>query len=241
MSVSSQFAATRISLPGTPLQHFAPWSPPVYGASVEKLYTVVQSDIGRPDAIAERVWERSDLWWVIMHYNGVADAFNLQPGDRLLIPSLSVVEDALLQMQTRGPAIGSDMDDTDVPLLPLQVPSPVQPLTLLLPAPLDERVPVTMSGVIAFTVSAAEAAHYQLQISLDPAFDTVYLSRTTMISASGWEYLNSAVWTAFPSGAGGLTTGQTQVRLTVADLGLPRAYVRWRAWLAELDQPWQII
>jgi hypothetical protein len=53
------------------------------------VYTVVESDLGRPDLISYSVYGSVGYWWLILLVNDVIDPFNgLTVGQELIIPSL---------------------------------------------------------------------------------------------------------------------------------------------------------
>jgi len=55
-------------------------------------YQVTESEAGAPDAIADRFYGDSRLWWVICTFNSVIDPYTeITAGKRLLIPSLDEV------------------------------------------------------------------------------------------------------------------------------------------------------
>lgn len=58
-------------------------------------YTVTDSDKYNAPLIAYNVYENTELWWAILAYNGIPDAFALKPGTRLRIPDINQLMSAL--------------------------------------------------------------------------------------------------------------------------------------------------
>ena len=50
---------------------------------------VTESEIMRPDLVANRVYSAYDIWDVLLKFNGVSNPFSLDVGDFLLIPSIN--------------------------------------------------------------------------------------------------------------------------------------------------------
>lgn len=55
------------------------------------LYNVKQYQRGRPDNIANAVYGDSNLWWVIMYYNGISDFKKIVESVTLRIPDITSV------------------------------------------------------------------------------------------------------------------------------------------------------
>ena len=63
-------------------------------------YTVVETDLLRPDLISYKVYSKVVYWWIIMKVNNIEDPFNdLEAGTSLVIPNVLDVEE--YQMQNR--------------------------------------------------------------------------------------------------------------------------------------------
>lgn len=57
---------------------------------------VSDANAGRLDLIAWEVYQSVDMWWVIGYYNGIVNPiFDLTPGKKLKIPSLTDIQFAL--------------------------------------------------------------------------------------------------------------------------------------------------
>lgn len=55
-------------------------------------FTVTDSEVSQPDAIAYRFYGDERLWWVICTFNGIVDPYTeLTAGTKLLIPRLDEV------------------------------------------------------------------------------------------------------------------------------------------------------
>jgi len=60
-----------------------------------RYYVVNDADQHNAPLIAHRMYGNPDLWWVILVYNGIADAFTMDSGTRLRVPNINAVVSAL--------------------------------------------------------------------------------------------------------------------------------------------------
>ena len=52
-------------------------------------YTVTDSEQFNAPLIAYNVYDNEELWWAVLIYNGIPDAFMLKSGTRLRVPDLN--------------------------------------------------------------------------------------------------------------------------------------------------------
>lgn len=66
-------------------------------------YTVLESDLKRPDIISIKNYGKMDYWWIIFKINGIDDPQNdLSAGDVLKIPDVIDVEDWYLAIRKKS-------------------------------------------------------------------------------------------------------------------------------------------
>lgn len=65
-------------------------------------YTVSDTDAYNAPLIAHKMYENKDLWWVILIYNGMPDAFRLSSGTQIRVPAINNVITALSDIQDRS-------------------------------------------------------------------------------------------------------------------------------------------
>lgn len=58
-------------------------------------YTVTDAEQFNAPLIAYNMYDNESLWWTILVYNGIPDAFSLKSGTRLRIPDLNAILSAL--------------------------------------------------------------------------------------------------------------------------------------------------
>tara|TARA_B100000700_G_scaffold88627_1_gene99920 strand:- start:34397 stop:34678 length:282 start_codon:yes stop_codon:yes gene_type:complete len=66
-------------------------------------FTVTDAEKFNAPLIAHNMYDSPDMWWVILVYNGIPDAFSLTPGTRLKIPNQNAVISALSVEQEKAP------------------------------------------------------------------------------------------------------------------------------------------
>lgn len=66
------------------------------------LYTVTDTDLGEPDAIAYKFYGDSRWWWLLCSYNGIVNPLtDMYPGQRLRIPVLQQTQMLLQDLGNR--------------------------------------------------------------------------------------------------------------------------------------------
>jgi len=236
---------------------YGEWKPPEISTEDERLYVVTQADLSRPDLIAHRFYGISELWWVAPHHNNVSDPWTLEVGDRLRMPTLDNILAALAALEARDftttPQPGSEREKVlfrpkiALPYTPPPYRSPYLNATNELPTPTTEA-PWTFQ--YAFPAPYGTGfAHLQLQVSENPDFTPVLVSRMTAVAQTRWFYYNPL----FNSGAGGFQAfpqaginllaleGQTVYHSFNEDDGIVRGqlyYIRHRAIVDQVEQDW---
>jgi len=197
--------------------NYGEWTPPDIDREGERLYIVTDSDLGRIDLISYRVYGTVDLWWVPLHHNNIQDPWSLETGDRLRIPSVRAVEAALARIVP----LARDLDATAPPRTEPQSSLYRPRISLAYKPPaykspyLVDRPGTPVAGPspeavfnYAFTVPPGTGVgnfHFQIQVSEEPDFDPVHLSRMSAIAQDRWFFYDplfngTGGYRAFPSG-----------------------------------------
>ena len=257
-SSNSRFLNTPIVVdPATQIARYVEWETPFYGNEVqERLYVVTSVDLYRLDRIAHRVYGDPALWWVIMHYNNVADPFSLDVGDKLRIPSKATVNQILSKkLTTATQTLQVPKPPPVVAARPYVVPVYSRPLLPTETISTGGGTVVTASTlfVYGFQVPAGLSGltHFQLVASGTPDFSTVLLNKFTLSSQSSWFYYNpsanagSGGFVPFPATGldGELYVGQTVYYNIGSSDGLTPGieyFARFRTWNSNVEGPWAV-
>jgi hypothetical protein len=265
LSTYSRYWTTRIvTIAG--IEQFVEWNPPVYGKIDERLYIVTRATVNRPDLISQFAYGVPDLWWVVLHYNGIADPFSLQPGDRLKLPTAATIKLILQEMQAQGPrpildaaeATGSET----LPAAPVGLSTPV-----VIPPFVAPLSPAQSNSAITIPSTNAESAgfnfgftlpigltglvQFQIEVATDAGFTNVIMSRLTTASQANWYYYDPYVnsqaggYVAFPALGidGTLFSGVTvyySVQITDPLVPSTLYYIRYRTWVNQLEGVWYV-
>lgn len=256
MSRNSRYLRTPLVLDDDQKLRHIEWQPPRYGiVEQEGLYVVTSGDLYRPDLISYANYGVSDLWWLILHYNGVVNPFGLEVGDRLRIPGIATVNkvlaDTLRGVETRTilPATLPSVPKLRIfktlpynrPTLPSELEGAEDPLgsdddTLFI---YGFKVPAGLEGDV----------HFQVVASTSNGFTPLALNKFTMNAQDRWFFYNpsaqsgAGAYQAFPEDGidGELYEGQTvYYSIGVADGLVPGVeyFVRYRSWVDNVESAW---
>ncbi len=234
---------------------YGEWEPPEIARTGERLYIVTDADLGRADLISYRVYGTTELWWVALHYNNIQDSWTLETGDRLRMPSRQAVDAALAKIVPRA----RDLDAVPPPRSEAAS-ALYRPRLSLAYFPPPYRSPYLVDVVpgaaaaeplanffnFAFPIPAGTSnLHFQIQVSEEPDFTPVLLSRMSAISQERWFYYDPTTsgggYRAFP--AGGVSPisleGQTvYYSFSEGLVGGRLYYLRHRAVQNQVEQGW---
>lgn len=195
LPANSRFFQTDLIESGDGSHEWGLWKPSPPGSAREVMYVVTPPDIGRPDRIAAIVYGDSlaSLWWHILYYNGVHDAFSLQPGDRLIIPDAPAIPERV----ARASSAATDQPK-NVPRVPFRkIPSFLEVIGLeevsgeVPEAPL-ETSPEFSAAVLSVVVPKCQSGrvHFDYQVSRDSSFSTLDFNGSTKASPGSWRFWN---------------------------------------------------
>jgi len=68
-------------------------------------YTVIEED-GRPELLAHNIYGTTQLWWLLMYYNGLIRPSDIVAGLKISYPSLRDLEDLYLSLPAKQSALG---------------------------------------------------------------------------------------------------------------------------------------
>lgn len=259
ISSQSRFQQTPTVIAEDGNERFIEWQPPRWGlVDDETTYRVTDQDEFRPDSIAYRVYRESSLWWAILHFNGIIDPFSLRAGDVLRIPSPRVVSRILSDMKANR--LPTRVIRPDVPppvpvIRPFTVTPYKRPVTdaEILSGQAESVLTSENLFVYGFKVPTglSGTVHFQIVASLDVDFDPIIFNKLTLSDQTRWFYYNpnansgAGAFVAFPSvGINGTTfSGQTvyyNISRTDALVANVPYYFRYRAWLNNVEQAWNI-
>lgn len=63
-------------------------------------YICTQNDVGNVQYIAWKQYRRTEAWWIILVYNGIANGRTIKLGQEIRLPSLSAVGSALNKLRS---------------------------------------------------------------------------------------------------------------------------------------------
>ncbi len=176
---------------------------PEFTVAGEKLHVVTTVEEKRPDLIANRSLGNSEMWWIIMAYNGVKDPFTLLGGDNLRVP----------QIASRGKfkKLFVDPEQFDI-VRDFAVPVPPSLLSVVAVEADVEAIGAEGSNVLHlfnFEVPGCLVGrvHFELQLAIDPEYRDILLGRMSATSLDRWFTFNQGSYQSWPaSGLDGATT-----------------------------------
>lgn len=251
LSTNSRMWRTRqfTNADGQPV--FSTWVPPLNLGEPEQVYTVIESDLNRPDWISQMMYGTPDYWWVILWYNNLPDAFGLQPGQRLQIPAKNAVIRELARAASADPlSYPEDMNySANVPVIPRPITLVPNLLTFLGDIEVVSGTSSQSSSLFNFGFEIPDIdnhLHFQVQFSTASDFSTLTMSRFSLTNQTNWYYFDQYAsggvgnFIGLPSSGvvGESNAGNTAYyAVTDNDPLVPgtQYYVRWRYWEVELN------
>ena len=252
LSSTSRYLQTRITNDVKP--HYVGWVPPSWGVPDSETITIItSSDVNRVDLLSQRLYGRTDLWWCLLHYNGIIDPFNLTVGDKILVPNLQYLLGVLSRVSSSNATLMSADPSIEINL-PLITPPKPAPAIVPFVSPTISSTPtaVTISGFnigLELPYGLTGLVGLQLQVATDPGFLSVVMSRITMSSQSNWSYYDPFInsqrggYVAFPAaGIDGATYAGSTVYYSVAAndplIGGNTYYIRFCTWVDQSAGIW---
>ena len=243
LTKTSRYHTTKRVIDFSRYLRYQEWDAPRFGEVPERIYVVTQRDLDRPDLISWEAYGTVALWWVIMFYNKINDPFSMQVGDRLKIPTITL---------PGGVGELRDLTLADLPRVPEITAYRPPRFRRTSVVSKSESVEEIRDPLLNFGFPVPEEAdgfaHFQIQVSSDPDFSNVLHSLMTQTDVDRWFFYdhltNNGVGghVAFPVGGidADIYQGQSVYYLfQTGDLTKDNVYyVRYRAWVGNLETQW---
>ena len=69
---------------------------------------IITYEIGRPDLLADRFYQDTQYWWIVMLYNNILNVNDLQAGVSIRRPAKELIDDLYIQASTLKKATEND-------------------------------------------------------------------------------------------------------------------------------------
>lgn len=261
---NSKYSSTPVVVDPNGLGRYARWYAPLFGEVQTSNYTVKINEEQRPDILSFNVYGETDLWWLILHFNGINDPLSIKAGDQLKIPKLNesrsiIRRQGSLLASTAVGAVGSrsfrpsaELDDSQVEDVRPYTPPPFVRAGSTFDDTTSSALQPLAEPLFNFGFPLPEGfsglAHFQIQISSEESFTPLVYSLMTQSSIEQWFFYDhlfnsgSGGFRGFPSGGIDAQIYQGQSVYRTFNIGsLVRGetyYFRFRVWVDNIESQW---